>query len=469
MNGKINFQTSSAAIISPNHEMSYAALGNQISALTNLLAESNLKEEYTGILLNNSPAFIASVFSLWKLNAIPVLLNTRLTAKEIDEQLTENKIRNVITNNKYLDKLSKGYNIINLDSADLTVKDADPGTISINKLVIFTSGTSRSPKGVILNSNSFISSIKSSNSVLKQNENDRWLASLPFYHIGGLMIFLRAFSFGASVIIPENLKLEEITKCFKSCRPTIASLVPTQLQRILEHKINPNPELRNLLLGGGAIEQSLVEKALNKGWPLSAVYGSTETTSFVAYIAAGELKKNPGSSGKAVSPSKIEIIDSGVIEGDPSGEIIISSPSLFEGYLNDPEETERKLKNGKFYTGDYGILDQNEYIYVLSRRTDMIVSGGENIDPAEVERAIMRFPGIKDVCVFGRKNDEWGEVVNAAIAADEDFSDKVLTDFLKNDLARYKVPKQYFRVPEIPRTILGKIRREKVRMMFDQP
>ena len=435
MNGKINFQSATAAIITPDSSTSYAELGFRIAALMQYFKSQGIAEnEYTGVLLGNSIDFIASVFALWNIKAIPVLLNTRLTTKEIEELLAFHRIEKIITSDKYSDKLSTGYQIINTSSPLIRRMEKDPGPILLGKIVIFTSGSSGPPRGVLHNQDSLMSSIKTGNKVLKQTEDDRWLASIPFYHIGGLMIFLRAFSFGASVIIPASLRLEGLIAAFQNLNPTLASLVPTQLQRLTERAISPNPELKNVLLGGGSIDQKLVSDALRRQWPLSAVYGSTETASFIAYIGTVELKENPGSSGQAIAPNSIEIIDSGVIEGDPSGEIIVTSPALFGGYLNDPEETSRKLVDGKYFTGDYGIFDQHEYLYVLSRRTDLIVSGGENIDPAEVEKAIMKFPGIKDVCVFGKRSDEWGEVVNAAICTEWNITGKDITDFLKETL-----------------------------------
>jgi O-succinylbenzoic acid--CoA ligase len=468
MTGRIDFTSPSSAIITPGKSITYSELGSIISSLASHIKSRGITEnENVGVLMNNSPDFIAVVFALWKLNAVPVLLNTRLTAKEINDLLTANGVKSVITISKYADKLKEDFKLINLDNERIEKINESSG-INFYRVIIFTSGSTGQPKAVALNASSFINSISAGNTVLNQSERDKWLASLPFYHIGGFMIFLRAFAFGATVIIPENLRLEEIKFAFEKYKPTLASLVPTQLQRLIESSAVPNPELRNLLIGGGSIEQQMISDALNNGWPVSSVYGATETTSFVAYASAAELKMNPGASGKAVYPNKIEIIDNGVIEGDPAGEIVIESPALFEKYLNDPGETEHKLVNGKYYTGDYGILDQNGYLYVLSRRTDMIVSGGENIDPVEIEKAIMQFPGIKDVCVFGRNDDEWGEVVNAAVLADESFKEKELTDFLKKDLATYKIPKHYFIVEEIPRTVLGKIRREKVSSMFNK-
>jgi len=240
MTGRIIFNSTSPAIVTPEKSITYLEFGSLISALAAHIKGRGISEnENVGILLNNSPDFIAAVFALWKLRAVPVLLNTRLTGKEINELLSGNGIKSVITNSKYAPKTSEDFNLINLDDRNIEKNNEVPD-IYFNRLIIFTSGSTGQPKAVLLNASSFINSISTGNSVLHQGESDKWLASLPFYHIGGFMIFLRAFAFGASVIIPENLRLEEIKYCFDKYKPTLASLVPTQLQRLIESNVAPN-------------------------------------------------------------------------------------------------------------------------------------------------------------------------------------------------------------------------------------
>jgi o-succinylbenzoate---CoA ligase len=467
---KINFNSDSPAVLTASHIYSYKEIGGLINSAAEEFRKSGIKEgEITGMLLKNSLQFIITIFALWKIEAVPAPLNLRLSVSEIDEILDDSNIKSVISDKDHSDKVSDKYRCILIDVEALENDKAQSNydiEIASGGLIIFTSGSSGKPKGVILSSNAIKSSIENSNTVLNQGSDERWLASLPFYHIGGMMIILRSFFFGAAVILPESLRQEDMEYAIENHRPTLASFVSTQLIRFIEKGIKPNPELKNVLVGGGMLEQSLIQTSINEGWKVSPVYGLTETASFVAYLNHDDVKNHTGSSGKSVPPNSIEIIYGSGEEGDTGGEIVIQSPSLFSGYLNNPEETSRRLSSGKYFTGDYGFLDNNGYLYITSRRTDLIVSGGENIDPFEVEEVIKTFPGITDVCVFGKEDPAWGEIVNALIVSDNINSDE-LTKYLKERIASYKVPKEIIMIDEIPRTDMGKIRRGKIKKMFN--
>jgi O-succinylbenzoic acid--CoA ligase len=236
---------------------------------------------------------------------------------------------------------------------------------------------------------------------------------------------------------------------------------------MVEADILPNDELKNTLLGGGFINQRLVFDAISDGWNITKVYGSTETSSFVSSISDEEIYDKPKSVGTAVKPNQIIIVNENrfQIPWGEVGEIAVSSPAVMKGYYNDVDETEKKIEDGFYYTGDMGFVDADNYLFIEARRTDLIVTGGENVNPNEVEKRLIEHPEIADAAVFPLKDNDWGEIVVAAIVLKDEKNSIELDDlqeFLKDDLAGFKIPKKLFVEKELPRNELEKILRGKL-------
>lgn len=417
------------------------------------------QQKYIPVLSSNSPEFIIITIALWNLGLTPVPLNTRWIESEISSVLNKYKIDILIYADKFVDKLSSLQirkisfkELFEAESNSVVMKDNDEA------VVIFTSGSSAQPKGVIHTFDSLSNSIMNGSKVLNQKAGDRWLASLPFYHIGGFQIICRALSTGCEIIIPDELKIQSIISSIIKFKPTHLSLVPTQLKQLLEESVPAPDELKICLVGGGFSEDSLIIDAADKGWKPVRVYGSTETASFVAAADVETIKKKSGTSGKAVENVKIKI--------SSEDEILISTSSLFKAYLNDYNATNEKLKNNFYYSGDLGKLDEAEYLFIEARRTDLIVSGGENVNPFEVETALLKIESISEACVFPMQDEKWGQIVAAAIVVKKNTDEELIKSELKKKLAAFKIPKKFFFADELPKTSLGKIEREKIRRMF---
>ena len=204
---------------------------------------------------------------------------------------------------------------------------------------------------------------------------------------------------------------------------------------------------------------------MKAGCRISNVYGSTETSAFVAACDPESVRTKPLSAGKALGSNKIFIVDDQINEEKAGirGEILIQSNALFHGYYKDEKETAKKLTPKGFLTGDVGYIDKDGDLFVEARRTDLIITGGENVNPLEVEKALNKIPGISDSCVFALPDKEWGQLAAAAVVLTEDISIKEITEYLKGKIAGYKIPKRFYPVDSIPRSPLGKILREKVR------
>jgi O-succinylbenzoic acid--CoA ligase len=279
--------------------------------------------------------------------------------------------------------------------------------------------------------------------------------------------------FGTSLVIPESIQLEDLAEVMENFNPTLCSFVPTQLKRMLEADHQPNEELRTVLLGGGFIAQRLVFDAISDGWNIVKVYGSTETASFVTALYDEDIYEKPRSAGKAVKPNQIIIVNESKfqIPWGEVGEIAVASPAIMKGYYNNEDETAKKIEDGFYYTGDIGFVDADGYLFIEARRTDLIVTGGENVNPNEVEKRLTEHDDILDAAVFPLKDDEWGEMVAAAIVlknnkSDIDFDE--LHQFLKEDLAGYKIPKKIFVEEKLPRNELGKVLRGKLVEKYEE-
>ncbi|WP_337866005.1 o-succinylbenzoate--CoA ligase [Ignavibacterium sp.] len=420
----------------------------------------NTQQKYIPILSSNSPEFVIITLALWNLGLTPVPLNTKWTESEISSVINKYKFDILIYEEKFVDKLSSLQirkisftELFDTESKSYSKKDNDEA------VVIFTSGSSAQPKGVIHTFDSLSNSIINGSTLLNQKVCDRWLASLPFYHIGGFQIICRALSNGCEIIIPNDLQIISLSNAIGKFKPTHLSLVPTQLKQLLEESTPAPNELKLCLVGGGFSNDSLIIDAADKGWKPVRVYGSTETASFVTSADVETIKKKSDTAGKAVENVEIKI--------SSEDEIIISSSSLFKSYLKDDKATNDKLRNNLYFSGDLGMLDEEGYLFFEARRTDLIVSGGENVNPFEVESALLKIESISEACVFPIQDEKWGQIVAAALVVKKNIDEEVIKSELKKNLAAFKIPKKFFFVDKLPKTSLGKIEREKVREMFN--
>jgi O-succinylbenzoic acid--CoA ligase len=432
------------------------------------------KNSLVPILMDNSPEFILSVLSLWMIEAIPVPINTKLSEPETEQQLKFLTSKHLIINDTYKEKVKlDGIKLINSSISNFDSDLSAPNfTFDENRtaLIIFTSGSSDKPKAVELSFSNLIHSAQIGNNYLKQTTNDRWLASLPFYHIGGFSIIFRALMFGTQILLPDDLKTKSLHSSIHSFNPTLISLVSSQMRELLNKNIHPNRDLRHVLLGGGSIDSKLMQEALSKGWKVCKVYGSTETASFVTILSPEEFKLKPESAGKPIPPNEVLIVDENGNElpVDVEGEIAVKSPALMKRYLNDDESTKQRFKDGLYFTGDIGYKDDDGFLYVLNRRSDLIVTGGENVNPSEIEKVILEFSKVKEVCVFATDDEKWGQKITAAIVTKphQQFTLEELKYFLKDKIAAFKIPKEIFFVDELPKTQLGKILHENLKKLL---
>ena len=436
------------AVVSGEGQLTFLNVYERAKQTAASLSEEGIGAgSHVAIVLQNSERYYVLLHALTLLRAVIVPINIRLTADEIARQIEFADCSHVISDNR-IDK----------------IKQKPVRTSSDTLLLLFTSGTSGEPKCVELTCQNIFYNALATKLRLKMTNKDSWLLSLPLYHIGGISIVMRSVMYGIPVGIPSALDTDAIMAAMNDYDPAVVSLVPTMMHRILGKRMKPNPAHRAILLGGGPVPGGLLDRAGAEGWKIATTYGATETSSQIATRSPDDAK-HPGSAGQALPFNRLHIVDESgnEMQSEEEGEITVQTPSLMHGYYKREDLTAQNIRNNRYYTGDYGYLTGDRYLFVLSRRSDLIVSGGENINPSEVEDELRRYFTIRDVCVFPYADAEWGEVVAAAVVTDDDsITHESIARLLDGKLASYKIPKKIFVVQSLPYTAHGKRNRRKI-------
>lgn len=352
---------------------------------------------------------------------------------------------------------------------------ADNPSIGRGAGIVFTSGTTGQPRGAVLSRAAFRASARAHARAMGWRADDRWLLSLPTAHVGGLMIVVRCLHARRAVVVggrraAGNFDAGETLRVVERDRVTLLSVVPTMLARLLRTTKRPPPSLRAVLVGGAGAPTALMEQAREHGWPVFATYGLTEACSQVATERPGEP---PGGVGAPLPGVEVRVA---APDGSP-GTIQVRGGPLFDGYLGaEPgAPLERPFEaDGWFDTGDLGAIDEDGRLRVVGRRTDRIVTGGENVDPAEVEAAVVEWPGAADVCVVGLEDEEWGEQVGAVLVPAAGFEALGGLDglgrHLGGRLAGFKRPRCWSVVNRLPEAASGKVDRSAcARLLVESP
>jgi O-succinylbenzoic acid--CoA ligase len=339
--------------------------------------------------------------------------------------------------------------------------------------IIHTSGTSGKPKGAVLTHGSILASAIANEKRIPLSDADRWLCVLPLYHVGGLSLLFRAAHSGFTVDLYSRFDVTTIDTALCTGDVTLISLVPTMLYRLLREG-NPAAwrNLRFVLLGGAAASQELLALARQSGVRVATTYGMTEAGSQVATALPDLAEQKPGTVGKPLDGVQVKIVDDTrkAVGSGQYGEIAICGEILMREYDNQPQATTHSLQNGWYFSGDIGYLDADGDLFLVQRRSDLIVTGGENVYPAEVEAVLRQHPAVEECVVVGIPDAEWGQRVAAAIILREGATSDAaaLETFAREYLAGYKIPRLIRFVRVLPLTASGKIERHRVQEMLMQ-
>ncbi len=320
------------------------------------------------------------------------------------------------------------------DSRGLYGPPIAPREIDVNGpvAVFATSGSTGPPKGVVLTAGNLLAAAEASASFLGHRQGDRWLAVLPLNHVGGFSILTRSMYVGGTVVIEPRFEPDRTASLLHDVE--FASLVPNMLSRVIPYAEGPFERLRTVLVGGGPLPAGLLEEANDLGIPAVPTYGATETAAQVATGRRGD---------RVVVPLP------GVAIHIDRGEIVVEGAMVSPGYWRDVPRV------GPYHTGDAGMMDQDGNLVVLGRLDDMVISGGENVFPAEVEAVLSDHPQVVDVVVTGVDDERWGRTLRAVVVAPA-LDQAELVRWARDRLAGYKIPTQWAFVHRIARTDIGK-------------
>ena len=336
--------------------------------------------------------------------------------------------------------------------------------------LFLTSGSTGTPKIVPINRRQVFFATEASANNFKPGKNTYWLLCLPLNHVGGISIILRSLLYGSAIYRLDSFDTQTIRNLLSSNRDfEVASMVPTMLINLMDDThFQTHSGFKAILLGGGPISAELIEWAVTRGIPIVTSYGMTET---FAQIAANPILNPSGvylpknSVGHLFSPNMIQIRDdkNEPLPNRESGQIWLKGPQLFDGYMTEELNQEVFDENGWFNTGDYGYLNYRKQLYIETRRMDLIVTGGENVNPTDVEQAIETFPGISRSAVVGVQDKKWGQRVVAFYTTEMEQIDELeLKSYLKEKLLSFQVPKEFIHKNDLPATSLGKIKKREL-------
>lgn len=317
--------------------------------------------------------------------------------------------------------------------------------------IVFTSGTTGRPKGALLSRRAFLASARASAQVLGWQPDDRWFLCMPLAHVGGLGVLVRCLLAKKAVIHFGRRAFEprSALDLMETSGATIASLVPTMLAKFVEANASPNRALRIALLGGAAASPALVEKGRALGWPLVVTYGLTEACS---HVTLGGLSSTGRDVGTPIPGTEVRIVDE---------QITVRSATLFSGYVDQgPLQVD---VDGFYATGDLGEIDGEGRLAIHARRTDLVVTGGENVYPREVELLVEEIDGVREAAVFGVPDETWGQIVALAVVIEPGGPDlATIVARLKERTAPHKRPRLGAVVEALPTNTLGKLVRPRL-------
>jgi acyl-CoA synthetase (AMP-forming)/AMP-acid ligase II len=491
---------------------SYGELNGKANQFSNLLIGHGLKKgDRVALFLENSMEYVASYYAILKAGGTTVALNTESTSDDVAYVVKDCGVRYLVTNPRLLTKIlpllqKRGAETeerpesspekvfvwsetglpgpldargdIQLLPGAMTNEPATPPGVRLIDMdvasIVYTSGSTGKPRGAVLSHLNIVSNTRSIVEYLELSHADRIMAVLPFYYIYGKSLLNTHFYVGGSVVVDNRfLYPNVILQTMNEQEVTGFAGVPSTFTILLSRsdlRSRAFPKLRYVTQAGGAMAPAVQKEIAEAFAPakLFIMYGATEASARLSYLDPADLPRKWGSIGKAIPNVDLFCADEGgrPLAANAEGEIVARGSNIMSGYWNHPEETDKVLRNGLYYTGDIGKTDEDGFLFVIGRTKDMIKIGGNRVSAKEIEEAIHEHPAIIEVAVVGIPDEVLGEAPQAYLVVKADYRGKIkedLIEFLKERLAFYKIPKSYEIRDSLPKNESGKIQKLKLR------
>ncbi len=457
-------QSDSPAILFGRRAISFKQLDQYVWSTVKTLKKFGINPgDRVAIVDQNSVEYLIVLLSLWRLDAVALLLNFRLPPEALAQTLTETESRLIFSNRedilsakKIRHKKNSLADVINFDIRDLPFQETAEISLTQEATLLQTSGTSGAPKMALHTYGNHYSNALSANQNIPFKPGDRWLLTLPLFHVGGLGILLRSLLGQGTMVIMTFLKDESVVEIIRREKVTHLSLVSTQLYRLLNDVAMSPEDLKSLkvvLLGGSSFPRSLLERAIQFKLPINLSYGLTEMASQVATSIRPVIDW---------ADSQVKVLSHAQLQISSANEIRVRGPSLFKGYWSQGRCHLPVTKDGWFETGDLGFIDAQNYLTITGRKDNMFISGGENIQPEEIETKLTELKGIAQAIVVPFSHSEFGFRPAAFITLDQgvQLSKKEIISNLKNSLPGFKIPTHFYHFPEEKKGVLKPSRRD---------
>ncbi|RJP65744.1 MAG: long-chain-fatty-acid--CoA ligase [Candidatus Abyssobacteria bacterium SURF_17] len=489
------------ALIHGKERWTYADYNSIVNRFANALASVGIRSgDRIAVFHTNCPEHLFALFAAARLGAVYSPLNCRLKGAELSHVLTDCEPALVLVGKRYAEQVTPVTAQISATRATLII-DGLPGephslhdfllgaddslpAVEVSDdaiaLLMYTSGTTGAHKGVMHSHANIIQRCEGRKTAFDDPVLEKiGLLAVPMFHITGMQVVVKTAASGGTLVIMPQFKVDDFLRTVEQEKVMMAVVVPTMLEQIVEYpdldKFNLD-SLRILVYGGSAISPDLIRKAMRR-LPCMFTQGYGLTEAGVTWLQPSDhtLEVEPGkrdrltSVGRAVTGLEIAIIDEkgNRLPANEPGEIIIRGAGVMQGYWRREEDTTRSIREGWFYTGDVGFLDEDGFLFISGRKKDIIIRGGENIAPLEVENVLMSHPAVADAAVFGIPDSKWGEIVGAAVVLrpSGETTAEELIEFCRERIASYKKPERIYFVKQLPRNAAGKVVKTELKKM----
>ncbi len=443
-------------------EMSYDQLARRAQALVVLFAEHGVEAGGVAAVLSTSSFTLSLILCAALHMGVTIFPIDPLMGSKRRNRLLSDSGCSLVIADVELDGLPGGVKQISVDSSAATDMVLEPsGARGDVQLIVTTSGSEGDPKGVMLSGANIAASVAASRDRLGLNSDDLWLNCLPMYHIGGIMILYRCLDAGAGMLLHSGFDAQGVWLDLQRHKVTHISLVPAMLARLLDvAEDSPPPDsLRVALIGGGHLSPELATRAHKAGWSLCVSYGMSESCSQCATDCSEQAGLVSGSVGLPLDSFEIALSE--------QGRVLLRGPAVMLGYVNpDRSPGQGLLQGGWFEAGDLGEIDASGRLLVLGRADDVLISGGRNIHPIEIENLVVDCPGVDEVAVVACPDQTWGDLLVAIYAGGA--SQEEVVAWCRANIVSPLRPREFIQVKELPRNHMGKLERKSLKAMAGQ-
>jgi o-succinylbenzoate---CoA ligase len=468
------------ALLTPNRiglqyeEQTYTFLElyEQSSVIAKKLHTASIKQgDRIAILAPSCPELVQFIYACMQAQVEIVFLNNRLTALELAYQIDDAKVAAILVHEQLVSQLPADVKFYTFPM----IQALQPAKILLSNewdlqhtvSIMYTSGTTGFPKGVRQTLQNHQASAINSVLNIGMLPNDAWLCMVPIFHISGFSMLMKSILYGNKVVLYEKFDEEAAVTHLLDGSITHMSVVGVTLGRLLSKieqlKTVAHPNVRLLLAGGSSIPADYLQRAQKLQLNVAQTYGMTETASQTATLSSEDAMRKIGSAGKPLFFNDVKI--DGAKAACEEGEILIRGPHVTPGYIGRFEQKASTV-NGWLPSGDIGYFDEDGYLYIVDRRSDLIISGGENIYPAQIENVLLMHPNVEEAGVCGVASERWGQVPVAFVVANDVTKDELI-QLCQQHLANYKMPKQIQFVETLPRNGSNKLLRRKLHELYE--